>query len=405
MKEYVFITGGELFNKGAQSMTFITVDKMKKRFPSAEIIVLSTSDFERPEEEKELYDFTILPFSIGWVYDLAGGPLKVFWRIKNLIKKSNITKHQEYKKVLDKMLDNTVAWVDVSGYALSSQFRNERSIGFLLTILLAKSRNVKMVIMPQSFGPFNYNGKTGHIISLLMKRALPYPIKIYAREDEGYENLKDFGVVKNIERSYDMVLLTKNINYENIYKNVPSVSEFLDYSGVGIVPNKENFNHGNREEVLKTYQTIIDKILKTNKNVYIIRHSHNDADTCKAVKELFLNNGKVILMNEDISSREFDNLVKRLDFIVGSRFHSIVHSYKNNVPCIAIGWATKYHELLKLFNQDDYIFDVRQDFKDSNLDEAVDQLLNNFKKESEVIKKKLTQIQTENKLFSVFDQH
>ena len=27
----IIITGGELFNKGAQAMTFITVDEMKKR--------------------------------------------------------------------------------------------------------------------------------------------------------------------------------------------------------------------------------------------------------------------------------------------------------------------------------------------------------------------------------------
>ncbi|MDZ7835034.1 MAG: polysaccharide pyruvyl transferase family protein [Alkalibacterium sp.] len=68
----------------------------------------------------------------------------------------------------------------------------------------------------------------------------------------------------------------------------------------------------------------------------------------------------VILLDRDISSLEFDILVEKLDFIIGSRFHSIVHSYKNHVPCIAIGWATKYHELLKLFGQYDYMFDVRE---------------------------------------------
>ncbi len=31
MKKYIVITGGQLYNKGAQAMTFITVDEMAKQ--------------------------------------------------------------------------------------------------------------------------------------------------------------------------------------------------------------------------------------------------------------------------------------------------------------------------------------------------------------------------------------
>ena len=33
MKKYILVTGGELRNKGAQAMTFITVDQIAKKFP------------------------------------------------------------------------------------------------------------------------------------------------------------------------------------------------------------------------------------------------------------------------------------------------------------------------------------------------------------------------------------
>ena len=33
----VIITGGDLKNKGAQAMTFVTVDEIKKRFPEERI--------------------------------------------------------------------------------------------------------------------------------------------------------------------------------------------------------------------------------------------------------------------------------------------------------------------------------------------------------------------------------
>ena len=37
----IIITGGELFNKGAQAMTFVTVNELKKRFPDHQIYLLS----------------------------------------------------------------------------------------------------------------------------------------------------------------------------------------------------------------------------------------------------------------------------------------------------------------------------------------------------------------------------
>lgn len=40
----VIITGGELFNKGAQAMTFIAVDELRRRFPEHQIFLLSEMD-------------------------------------------------------------------------------------------------------------------------------------------------------------------------------------------------------------------------------------------------------------------------------------------------------------------------------------------------------------------------
>ena len=38
---YILITGGNLKNKGAQSMIFVTVDEMRKRFPGKKIVVFA----------------------------------------------------------------------------------------------------------------------------------------------------------------------------------------------------------------------------------------------------------------------------------------------------------------------------------------------------------------------------
>lgn len=63
-QKYIAIVGGELFNKGAQAMTFTVINEMKDKYPDAEILLLSSMDYERPSEEKERYNFEILRWSI-----------------------------------------------------------------------------------------------------------------------------------------------------------------------------------------------------------------------------------------------------------------------------------------------------------------------------------------------------
>ncbi|GEK91055.1 polysaccharide pyruvyl transferase family protein [Alkalibacterium kapii] len=402
MNKYVFISGGELFNKGAQAMTFIAVDQMKRRFPDAEIVLLSTSDYKRSEEEKSTYRFTILPFSTGWIYDYISGPISSAYKLKNLVKKPAKSQYQNEKEKIGKMLNDVVAWIDISGYALSSQFTANRSLDFLLRILTAKNYGIKMAIMPQSFGPFSYKGKNKVLIDYLMKKTMPYPVKIYAREQEGYDILTNELGLKNVERTYDMVLMSKELDLTNVYKELPEFPSYEDVeSAIGIVPNEENFKHGKSEDVYAAYKYAIETALKHDKSVYILRHSHNDKEVCQNIKNMFKQE-EVILLDKDISSLEFDILVEKLDFIIGSRFHSIVHSYKNHVPCIAIGWATKYHELLKLFGQYDYMFDVRESLDKDKLNAAVVKLLNEYENESKVISGKLADVQNSTDLFKVF---
>ncbi|GAE28192.1 hypothetical protein JCM9140_4400 [Halalkalibacter wakoensis JCM 9140] len=64
MGKYVLITGGELFNKGAQAMTFTTVNEIKSRFKDKEIVLLSSRDYLRDKNEKEQYSFKILPMNL-----------------------------------------------------------------------------------------------------------------------------------------------------------------------------------------------------------------------------------------------------------------------------------------------------------------------------------------------------
>ena len=117
------------------------------------------------------------------------------------------------------------------------------------------------------------------------------------------------------------------------------------------------------------------------------------------MKNIFLKDANVIFLDKNFRSLEFNEIVKKFKFIVASRFHSIVHSYKNGIPCVALGWAVKYYELLKMFGEEDYFFDVRDLIQVEELIEKIDKLYQNYEFESINIKKHLDKIQKEN----VFD--
>ena len=127
-------------------------------------------------------------------------------------------------------------------------------------------------------------------------------------------------------------------------------------------------------------------------------HSSQDAELCREIKLAHADETNVILLDKDYSCIEFNEIVKQFDFVIASRYHSIVHAYKNGIPCLVLGWATKYHELLKQFGQLDYMFDFRGNVDTESLLAAMDKLIEARDEESKRILKELDKIQQDNVL-------
>ena len=127
-----------------------------------------------------------------------------------------------------------------------------------------------------------------------------------------------------------------------------------------------------------------------------------DLPLCKKLKACFESDDRVILLEQDFNCLEFNELVKRFPFLIASRFHALVHAYKNAVPCIAIGWAVKYQNLLKTFEQERFAFAVGDGLQEESLDCAIDRLSETCREEAERIRQHLQAIQ-ENNVFDVLE--
>lgn len=396
MSKYILITGGELFNKGAEAMTFTTVSEMKEKFPDKEIILLSTMDYEKTETEKAKYKFRMLPLNNEIKFKLLGGIRKGLWKLYRQVRKTNKNNYKHLVSEMEGILKDTHAIIDISGYALSSQWGTMSNIDYVTRVTLAKKYGIPFYIMPQSIGPFEYGGISQTIMDYLIRNNLNYPEIIYAREPEGYQLLTEKYHLTNVEESPDLVLLNREVDYSNVFHEEPQVDEYNEINGVGITPNMKNFEHGNKEAIIDMYKHIIDTLLEKDENVYLIRHSQEDLDACKILKELYSQEDRVIMVENELSSYEFNSFIKKLKFLIGSRYHSIIHAYKNNTPSIAIGWATKYKVLLDKFDQSQYIFDVRGKINTAEIVEAVNDLYVNYEVEENKIANKMELFQEKN---------
>lgn len=389
---YIIVTGGELRNKGAQAMTFVTVNEMAKRYPDHQVILLSQGDSKRSEEEKANYRFRIVKPMSGKEFLILSNPVacalyRTFARKKKFERFYEIFSHAD-------------AILDISGFALSADWGNGRMLTFALPFLAAKRFGVPANVMPQSFGPFRFEGLKGWLTKHLLKKALRYSHVVMARESEGESFLKEEFGLSNVVKTCDLVLQNTGIDEETVYCTVPAQPFlFIQPGSVAIIPNKKNSKYGTQAQILEAYWAAIEKLLEKKKYVYLIYHALEDHAICTEIKAAFPDNEKVICIDAELSCLTFDRIVGLFDFVIASRFHSVVHAYKNNVPAIILGWATKYAELSRSVGQEKYQFDVRSGISAEKLCAAVEAMEGCFAAESETIAKHMEAIRKNN----VFD--
>lgn len=149
---------------------------------------------------------------------------------------------------------------------------------------------------------------------------------------------------------------------------------------------------------LLTYNLLKSEHIKGNHwiQIYLISHSEVDIEICRELKNKFEQEAHVIFVDRELNCLEFSEIIKQFEFVIASRFHSIVHAFRNGIPCIALGWATKYYELMKMFDQEQYMVDLRHEIKVDELEETIDSMILEREEVSLTIKERLEELRDNN---------
>ncbi|OHB75184.1 MAG: hypothetical protein A2Z34_01635 [Planctomycetes bacterium RBG_16_59_8] len=394
----IIVTGGGFFNKGGEAMTFVTIDLLKKKFPGKNIVLFVLPiDFDKSEGEKSKYGFTMLPWDFTNKFEILVGQSPF------LVGKNRYKRHE---KQIVNALENAFLMVDISGYALSSQWGWRKSVSYMINVVLAGKYALQHLILPQSIGPFEYERLYKTPIESLLKNFLGWPKKIYIREDDGLKWIRPF-THRNIEKHRDLVLQPHRINPLNIFKS-HSATDLREFSiaenSMGVIPNQRVMERVREGEMMNAYRRLIALALLRMERIYIVKHSNDDKDICVKIKNLFASNDRVVLVVDDLNCLETENIIKQFRFVIASRYHSIVFAYKNAVPALVIGWAVKYRELLENFGQAQYFVDCRESLEINVLEGKMNALLDSYPSESEKIRDCFRKMGEENVLEEMLDQ-
>lgn len=406
-KKYILITGTGFVNKGSQAMLFNAVDELKKRFPDKEVIDLSTLDYNKGDVTQ--YNFKIMPDNLSLFIPKKYAAFRDLGkRLLNYKGKKIADDEQEkWKKQMEEIYNNTYFIVNAGGFALGAPIgrgKSATSMAFLMGIMAADNLGIPIYLLPQSFGPFNYLPGHKQLVLYFMKKYLHKARLIFAREIEGYKLLKPYKK-DGLILCKDIVITNKDIKEQNIYKNPSNSVKKIKIKGenpIAVIPNMMCFENTNRDEFIKIYRKIIAHLQEKNE-VYLLRHSKEDIEACELIYNSIENKRNVYMLTDEMNCFELEYVLQQFKYCIASRFHSIVHSYKNGTPCVVIAWAVKYYDLMESFKQESYLFDVREDMNVERIISKIDEMEKNYLEEKEIIAKCLSK-QQEINAFDIIEE-
>ena len=397
MGKKIMIVGANFNDKGAQAKLFIVIDELRKRFSDCEVYYAHNDE----QLDGALYRFGKISFTKKTQSQvLKANPLT---NLTKMFRKKDDSSSGE--KDVTELVSQMDLMIDVSGHVLTNESSMPEVEFYLNNIKIAKKYKIPMIIMPQSFGPFDFSLDEMEILGE-MKDLLFYPKAIFTREQYGYDELMGYFGLDNLRRSTDMLLIDNNFDLSNVCSRFyrPEIPEISEGNNVAIIPNAHCFDKKHYEHSLDLYNKIFDVLKTAKKNVYIVCQASSDMDICKELASNFRMYDNIHLIERELDSVEFDMFLKKFEFIISSRFTACVQAYRNYLPVLLLGHGVKYNDLTELLGQEDFYFDVlSEECNNYDVVDALTILVNDLDVAKTRIQTRMINIR-EKSCFEIFDE-
>lgn len=262
---------------------------------------------------------------------------------KNLIKKFSASDIKNAIKECDYIVlggGNTL--FDLTKYS-DSAFRIQ------LIFEEAKKHGKKVFVTSIGLGPF-YNKKQEEKAIQTLKDA-EY---ITVRDQKTLDYFTNNNIL-NAYLSVDPVFVNKN-------KYTKSDIENKNIIGVNIMDLSLNKNSdGTISQYEKAILNLINQLSQDRGNIlYLYCSEPRDQKTVDEIYSKIEGKDNIIKINI-LSEDDLFNLYRKLNYIIGTRMHSLIIGMTFEIPVIGISWQQKVREMFKLFQLEEYCIEL-EDF-------------------------------------------
>ena len=359
------IIGGNLINKGAEAM----LQRCIEYFSTKHKLFIYPLDSEKGKIQGS-YDIEEINFN--WtkreiVTYCFKNPLRIIRLYLKGLSLSDACRVSLYKK-FDYILD-------ISGFVYGDKWGSS-SIKSLYAI--TNYLDLKYIILPQAFGPF----ESEQFLYFKDKLGLKENLFITARDEESKKHIREFIGLKQVHQSFDMVfggeLTLDDIENSNKIIFTPSIH----------IQNR--INKIQNLELLKGLEEIKENLEIVPTEFGFIDSEDDFQLSEKLSKELNID------FNFDRENKliDIENKLSQSKLVIGCRYHSLVLALRKGIPVIAISWSHKYKMLLKDFGLEDYCIEV-EEFNYDLFHTLVIDVLNNHSDIKQHIKSRLLEINSE----------
>lgn len=326
-------------NKGAELMLCSILEKLANEFPNAELAMMpSVSNGYAPYLKRakngfyQKASFWKKGIQLGWLASLV--PEKI---------------REMYGIVLDDQIDIVI---DSAGFAYSDQWGGYSCLELADSCKRWKKNGVKVVLMPQAFGPFKSKLNQKAIREMLDSVDL-----IFARDRISYDYLVSIaGERSNLKLAPDFTNLIKGIVPDDFDR---------ENNRFCIVPNFRMIDKTNKNDS-EAYLPFMIEVTryaydKKQKPFILVHEGEYDLFLAEKIRASVSNDVQII---KETHPLKIKGILGVSSGSVGSRFHGLVSALSQGTPALATGWSHKYKMLFEDYGFPEGVLNVQTSTKE-----------------------------------------
>lgn len=258
----------------------------------------------------------------------------------------------------------------IGGDSFSDIYGFRRLFMISIPLLIAFLLNKKVVLLPQTYGPYSKK-----ISRMVAKGIISRAALVFSRDMQSIRYLQDIGIRKNVQFCPDVAFTLDSICPETC--TIEPEADFLHKKPlVGINASgllfHGGYNKSNMFGLKDSYREILEQVVsafleKTGAFLLFVPHTYapegNVENDMAACRELYAGcsrryTERAGILTSEYSQSEVKGIIGKCDFFVGSRMHACIAALSQGIPTIGIAYSKKFLGVFSSINAEQCVLDA-----------------------------------------------